>query len=619
MQTPSAPSSSAVANRVTGQRQRLILFGASGGGRRALRMLDQDHDILAFVDNNATLQGTQVADIPVVSPSILVDLEFDRLVITSQWVDDIRLQVTGLGIPDWKIDVLQPATLLPAASYATAELGSSTILAPQDEDADFLDIWACCAPYTMTSFERGLALFRAIRHLLRNRVPGAIVECGVWKGGSTMIAMLTQMKYGHPERHFYLFDTFTGMTEPGPNDLDLHGRTARALLDTESAALESSKTWAIAGLDQVKRNIALTGYDMDKVTFIQGDVAHTLPRANVNRIALLRLDTDFYQSTLIELRTLYPRLTRNGVLLIDDYGHWQGARQATEEYFARPGFCGSIPFLQRIDYTGRIGIRTDDSEPPLELRYDYVPPGLENPELLERFPALTVSDPTKSHWKYLRRSSPHYWRVDARNLHDVSTGVLSVEEALLLYNNALAFQNSRGLEIGCHLAWSTAHLVAAGLSLEVIDPAFSRSDQLAWVEDSLRGLGGGDYRLWAGFSPSVIEPIVGRKTEPIRFAFIDGNHEGDSPQRDAEEVALHCAETACVMFHDLVSPFVARGLAVMRNLGWRVGIYNTMQIMGVAWRGDFAPVRHVMDPTMPEPDSDLLPDFPLLSERADTP
>jgi elongation factor P hydroxylase len=93
---------------------------------------------------------------------------------------------------------------------------------------------------------------------------------------------------------------------------------------------------------------------MDRVHLVQGLVEETLPAQAPESIALLRLDTDWYKSTLHELEHLYPRLVRGGVLLIDDFGYWQGARQATEEYFARHP---PAPLLVAVDQTGRVGVR----------------------------------------------------------------------------------------------------------------------------------------------------------------------------------------------------------------------------------------------------------------------
>jgi O-methyltransferase len=104
----------------------------------------------------------------------------------------------------------------------------------------------------------------------------------------------------------------------------------------------------------VRQAVLSTGYDAARLHFVKGKVEDTLPAEAPPQICLLRLDTDWYESTRHELRHLYPRLARGGVLIIDDYGHWQGARQATDEYLAEQ----RIPLLlNRIDYGARIALK----------------------------------------------------------------------------------------------------------------------------------------------------------------------------------------------------------------------------------------------------------------------
>jgi hypothetical protein len=197
----------------------------------------------------------------------------------------------------------------------------------------------------MTSPARVAAVCAAVRHVETNEIPGAFVECGVWKGGSSMAAALT---FKAP-RQLFLFDTFEGMT--APTDPDRHagsGESAAGMLqDSDKDAL----IWCRAPLEEVKRNMASTGYPPDRVTYVKGKVEETIPAAAPAHIAILRLDTDWYASTRHELEHLYPRLAPGGVLIIDDYGYWAGARKAVDEYFN-----GSL-FLSRIDETGRIAIK----------------------------------------------------------------------------------------------------------------------------------------------------------------------------------------------------------------------------------------------------------------------
>lgn len=211
---------------------------------------------------------------------------------------------------------------------------------------------------TMTSPERVGALIDAVRHVQRHGIPGDIVECGVWRGGSSMAAALTVQESLGPERNLYLYDTFDGMSSPTDADKDALGRSASALLRQENK--RTSSTWACCPRDQVEMNLRTTGYPLNRIHFIVGKVEETIPQTMPDCISVLRLDTDWYESTKHELIHLYPRLSVGGILIIDDYGHWMGARKAVDEYFAEK----DIPiFLSRVDYTGRIAIKPPSRNP----------------------------------------------------------------------------------------------------------------------------------------------------------------------------------------------------------------------------------------------------------------
>lgn len=206
-------------------------------------------------------------------------------------------------------------------------------------------------PYTMTGLERRASLIGAVDHIVRHRIEGDIVECGVWRGGSMMTVALALMARGDTSRHLYLYDTFEGMSEPTAADKALSGESAQAQLERTT---RDHPLWAVAGFEDVQANLASTGYPAERIHYVRGKVEDTIPRTLPQRIALLRLDTDWYESTRHELQHLYPLLARHGMLLIDDYGHWQGARQAVDEYFAN---AAEPVFLHRVDYTARLVIK----------------------------------------------------------------------------------------------------------------------------------------------------------------------------------------------------------------------------------------------------------------------
>ena len=209
-------------------------------------------------------------------------------------------------------------------------------------------------PLTMTSPERLVSLSRSIDHLVKQGIAGDIVECGVWRGGSMMMVARKLVRLQDTARNLYLFDTFEGMSEPGREDVSaVDSSHAQALLDAADK-LAGDNVWCYSPLDEVKANLKKTSYPFDHIRFVKGKVEDTLPEPSIGKIALLRLDTDWYESTRHELETLYDKLVPGGILIIDDYGHWSGSRKAVDEFIAARQLS---LFLHRIDYTGRMAIK----------------------------------------------------------------------------------------------------------------------------------------------------------------------------------------------------------------------------------------------------------------------
>ena len=177
------------------------------------------------------------------------------------------------------------------------------------------------------------ALYGAIHYVVRTGIEGDVVECGVWHGGSAMLAALALAQAGDTGRAIWLYDTFEGMPPPSELDVDPFGAAAHDVLRARERLPEADphNPWAYATLADVKANMAQTGYP--RVHYVEGKVEETIPAHAPERISLLRLDTDWYESTLHELEHLYPRLAPGGVLILDDYGWWSGARRAVDEYF----------------------------------------------------------------------------------------------------------------------------------------------------------------------------------------------------------------------------------------------------------------------------------------------
>ncbi len=206
-------------------------------------------------------------------------------------------------------------------------------------------------PYTMTSPERLWSLIDGVRFVIQENLAGDFVECGVWRGGSVVAMALELKRLGVSDRNLWLYDTFSGMTEPTDADVESGtGKRATDLLRTTEVG-DGNNIWCVAYRTDVEANIASTGYPMGLMTLVEGDVSETLLRTSPSEIAFLRLDTDWYESTKSCLQMLYPKLVPGGVCILDDYGHWAGARRAVDEYFDKHG---PRPLMHVIDYGGRI-------------------------------------------------------------------------------------------------------------------------------------------------------------------------------------------------------------------------------------------------------------------------
>jgi O-methyltransferase len=203
-------------------------------------------------------------------------------------------------------------------------------------------------PYTMVSPENLLAVIQNIQYICKNNIEGDIIECGVWKGGCMMAAAMTLKQLNSTYKKIYLYDTFSIFPEPGPEDISHEGIPGKVMLEKLAPA---DKQWRAPGMDEVRTNLLRSGYPIENLNFVPGLVEETIPANMPKKVSFLRLDTDWYASTLHELSWLYPRLTFNGVLIIDDYGYWKGSKKAVDEYFEKNKIQ---PLLKKIDFSARI-------------------------------------------------------------------------------------------------------------------------------------------------------------------------------------------------------------------------------------------------------------------------
>lgn len=226
------------------------------------------------------------------------------------------------------------------------------VYALDNYESDFLALQALCQPFTMTSIERLYAVHQAVNYIIDHDIPGDFVECGVWRGGASMMTALSLKARGVTDRRLYLYDTFAGMTEPEDVDASYMGEDAAETW--RKSERDGYNAWCYGALDDVRQNMGRTGYPESNITYVEGPVEETIPGTIPDQIALLRLDTDWYSSTRHELEHLYPLLSPLGVLILDDYGYWVGARKAVDEYVAEHG----IPLLlTRSDHTGRMAVK----------------------------------------------------------------------------------------------------------------------------------------------------------------------------------------------------------------------------------------------------------------------
>lgn len=207
--------------------------------------------------------------------------------------------------------------------------------------------------YSMTPKIRIYNLLQALRHLKIKKIEGDYVECGVWKGGNILLFKKFLENEDTINRNIYAFDTFEGMTVPDKNDFEIStNNTAIKLLQKDKN--KETNVWGICSLDQVKRNISKHTKDLKNINFVKGAVEKTL-NENKNipeKISLLRLDTDWYQSTRKELEVLYEKVSSGGIIIIDDYGHWGGSRKAVDEFFS-----DKYVWMHYVDYACRLIIK----------------------------------------------------------------------------------------------------------------------------------------------------------------------------------------------------------------------------------------------------------------------
>ncbi len=207
--------------------------------------------------------------------------------------------------------------------------------------------------YTLTPAERLWGLLNAVRYITREKIEGDFVELGVWRGGSSMAAALEFKRVGSV-RKIWMYDTFEGMSEPTSVDRKSGPTSDPAIVKWQKTRLGEGSDWCRASLNDVRQNMEKTGYPNHMIQFVVGKAENTLSDCKPDLISILRIDTDWHAPTKAAMEQLYGRLAVGGVLILDDYGSWVGARLAVDEYFAAKG---SMPLMVRLDRGARILVK----------------------------------------------------------------------------------------------------------------------------------------------------------------------------------------------------------------------------------------------------------------------
>ena len=228
---------------------------------------------------------------------------------------------------------------------------------PSDYEAEHSKTYNKVKAYTLASSQRIVAICNAVEYITKNNIEGAIAGCGVWRGGVIMASIDTLQKNLDVERDIYLYDTFEGMITPGHKyDIKRDGTTGvgKTAEELYQHATADDVAFCYSSLEEVTENIESYGYPADKVHYVKGMVENTIPQTEPSKIAILYFSISFYESVGHALKYLYPLLAPGGVIIISDYGDWEGTKRAVDEYIS----ANKIKLLlNRIDNTGKIGIK----------------------------------------------------------------------------------------------------------------------------------------------------------------------------------------------------------------------------------------------------------------------
>ena len=251
--------------------------------------------------------------------------------------------------------------LLKLFSYTIKKVHKLNVITFNKEDAkNFESYYIICVKESLNvSKERFLSLYQAINYIYKSKIEGDLVECGVFMGGSSMMMAFCMKKFQDEisqKKKLWLYDTFEGMANVSKYDENILNQNATVELVSSKKKENSKDIWAYSPLSYVEKNMKNTGLNLNNIRYVKGLVEETLEKESPTKISILRLDTDFYESTKKELEILYPKLQVGGIIIVDDYGHWKGCKKAVDEYFKNKKNI----FFQQVDYSGIIGVKTGE-------------------------------------------------------------------------------------------------------------------------------------------------------------------------------------------------------------------------------------------------------------------
>lgn len=388
-------------------------------------------------------------------------------------------------------------------------------------------------PYTSVSHERLQNVLTLVERVVNENIPGDLAEVGVWKGGLLM-AMALKCKQLGVTRTIHAYDTFSGMTPPGAEDIDLDGRPASSMLS--SVKCEASLTDVITAVNQV---------NYPSIMYHVGDIT----KADVSRFppfALLRLDTDWYESTRFELAHMEPRVSLGGFIIVDDYGHWKGSRRAVDEF--------SPPALNPIDYTG-VWWRKDFGRTKLEALAESSPFAR---ILLDNFHHFAALGP-----KFHRGCGSYL--IDGQR-YSYQPETFAKQESLFRAGQVA----TSILEVGVYLGHSLLILLLSNPTLQItcidIDPTFTPA-AVKYLNDHF----GNRINLYMGDSQDVLSRETLGSFDCIH---IDADHRVEAVRKEFALTRRFASPNATFIFDDyeairsLIDGFVSEGVLESVETPW---------------------------------------------------